>query len=98
MSFNFEKIVAEPSQEQLSIVKKIDLLDLARHYNLLNVKASMRKQEIKNISIQYFVDEEIFDKNALSLTVSKDSEIRLRQIELQYRLEEKRLERERERT
>ena len=93
MSFNFENFVAEPSQEQLNIAKKTDLLDLARHYNLQNVKTFMRKQEIKNILIQYFVDEEIFDENALSLIVSEDSEIRLRQIELQYRLEEKRLER-----
>ena len=96
MSFNFENFVAEPSQEQLNIAKKTDLLELAKHYKLSQVKTFMRKQEIKNILIQHFVDGEIFDENALSLIVSEDSEIRLRQIELQYRLEEKRLENERE--
>ena len=58
----------------------------------------MSNHKFKNNLIQFFVDEEIFDENALSLIISEDSEIRLRQIELQYQLEEKRLERERQRT
>ena len=36
----------------------------------------MRKQELKHILIRYFVDEEIFDENALYLMVSEESEIR----------------------
>ena len=33
----------------------------------------MRKHEIKNILVQYFVDEEIFNKNALSLIADVQS-------------------------
>ena len=82
MSFNFENFVAEPSQKQFNIAKKTVLLELAKYYKLSQVKTFMRNQDIKNILIQYFVDEEFFDKKALSLIVSEDSEIRLRQIEL----------------
>ena len=54
----------------------------------------MRKHEIKNILVQYFVDEEIFNENALSLRVdvqsvssSKELEVKfqIRQLEIQER-------------
>ena len=69
----------------------------------------MRKHEIKNISVQYFVDEEIFNENALSLIVdiqsvssSKELEVKfqIRQLGIQEREEErewKEREKERER-
>ena len=71
----------------------------------------MRKHKIKNILVQYFVDEEIFNENALSLIVdvqsvssSKELELKfkIRQLEIQERekereLEEREKERERER-
>ena len=65
----------------------------------------MRKHEIKNILVQYFVDEEIFNENALSLIVdvqsvssSKELELKLqiRQLEIQEREKERERERERE--
>ena len=66
----------------------------------------MRKHEIKNILVQYFVDEEIFNENALSLMVdvqsvssSKEFELKfqIRQLEIQEREKERERERERER-
>ena len=36
-------------------LKKSDLLDIADHYGLPNVKKTMLKYEIKNILIQFFV-------------------------------------------
>ena len=66
----------------------------------------MRKHEIKNILVQYFVDEEIFNENALSLIVdvqsvssSKELELKfqIRQLEIQEREKERERERERER-
>ena len=65
----------------------------------------MRKHEIKNILVQYFVDEEIFNENALSLIVdiqsvsnSKELELKfqIRQLEIQEREKERERERERE--
>ena len=57
----------------LNLGKKTDLLNLAKHYKLSEIKSSMRKHEIKNILVQYFVDEEIFNENALSLIVDVQS-------------------------
>ena len=61
--------MAEPSVELLNLSKKTDLLNLAKHYKLSEIKSSMRKHEIKNILVQYIVDEEKFNENTLSLIV-----------------------------
>ena len=105
MSFDLDKFTAEPSVELLNLGKKTDLLNLAKHYKLSEIKSSMRKHEIKNILVHYFVDEEIFNENALSLIVdvqsvssSKELELKLqiRQLEIQEREKERERERERE--
>ena len=103
MSFDLDKFTAEPSVELLNLGKKTDLLNLAKHYKLSEMKSSMRKHEIKNILVQYFVDEEIFNENALSLIVdvqsvssSKELELKfqIRQLEIQEREKEREWERE----
>ena len=105
MSFDLDKFTAEPSVELLNLGKKADLLNLAKHYKLSEIKSSVRKHEIKNILVQYFVDEEIINENALSLIVdvqsvssSKELELKLqiRQLEIQEREKERERERERE--
>ena len=73
MSFDLDKFTAEPSVELLNVGKKTDLLNLAKHYKLSEIKSSMRKHEIKNILVHYFVDEKIFNENALSLIVDVQS-------------------------
>ena len=92
--------------ELLNLGKKPDFLNLAKHYKLSEIKSSMRKHEIKNILLQYFVDEEIFNENALSLIVdvqsvssSKELELKfqIRQLEIQEREKEREREREKER-
>ena len=109
MSFDLDKFTAELSAELLNLGKKTDLLNLAKHYKLSEIKSSMRKHEIKNILVHYFVDEEIFNENALSLIVdiqsvssSKELELKfqIRQLEIQEREKErewKEREKERER-
>ena len=54
MSFKLSDFIAAPSQELLDKAKKSDLLDIADHYGLSNIKTSMLKHEIKNILIQFF--------------------------------------------
>ena len=91
--------------ELLNLGKKTDLFNRAKHYKLSEIKSSMRKHEIKNILVQYFVDEEIFNENALSLivdvqSVSSSKELQLkfqiRQLEIQEREKERERARERE--
>ena len=46
--------------------QKDDMLDIADHYALASVKPSILKHKIKNILINYLVNEEILDQSALS--------------------------------
>jgi hypothetical protein len=74
------------------------LLDLAKKYNLSKIKSVVRKQEIKNLLIRYFVDEDIFGEDALSQIVEKHPEIKIKELEFQFKfeLEKMQLEKERE--
>ena len=106
MSFDLDKFTAGPSVELLNLGKKTDFLNLAEHYKLSEIKFSMRKHEIKNILVQYFVDQEIFNGNALSLIVDVQSvsslkelelKFQIRQLEIQEREKKKRMGKRRER-
>ena len=58
----------------------------------------MRKHEIKNILVQYFVDEEIFNENALSLIVDVQSVSSSKELELKFQIRQLEIqEREKER-
>ena len=96
MSFKLSDFIAAPSQELLDKAKKSDLLDIDDHYGLSNIKTSMLKHEIKNILIQFFVDEEIFDSSATSKILVTQTDLQLREIEIknQITLEKLRLDQE----
>ena len=96
MSFKLENFVAAPSMELLSLAKKTDLLNIADHYALTSVKPSMLKHEIKNILIKFLVDEEILDPSALSSILITQTDLQLRELEVQrqIQLEKLRLEQE----
>ena len=98
MSFKLSDFTASPSQELLDLAKKSDLLDIADHYGLPNVKKTMLKHEIKNILIQFFVEEEIFDSSATSQILVTQTDLQLRELEIkrQVEMEKLRLDRERE--
>ena len=96
MSFKLENFVAAPSMELLNLAKKTDLLSIADHYALTSVKPSMLKHEIKNILIKFLVDEEILDPSALSSILVTQTDLQLRELEVQrqIQLEKLRLEQE----
>ena len=98
MSFKLRDFTASPSQELLDLAKKYDLLDIADHYGLPNIKKTMLKHEIKYILIQFFVDEEIFDSSATSQVLVTQTDLQLRELEIkrQVEMEKLRLDRERE--
>ena len=96
MSFKLENFVAASSMELLNLAKKTDLLNIADHYALTSVKPSMLKHEIKNILIKFLVDEEILDPSALSSILITQTDLQLRELEVQrqIQLEKLRLEQE----
>ena len=87
MSFKLSDFTASPSQELLDLAKKSDLLDIADLYGLPNVKKTMLKHEIKNILIQFFVDEEIFDSSATSQILVTQTDLQLRELEIKRQVE-----------
>ena len=96
MSFKLSDFTASPSQELLDLAKKSDLLDIADHYGLPNVKKTMLKHEIKNILIQFFVEEEIFDSSATSQILVTQTDLQLRELEIKRQIEIEKLKLERE--
>ena len=96
MSFKLSDFTASPSQELLDLAKKSDLLDIADYYSLPNVKKTMLKHEIKNILIQFFVDEEIFDSSATSQILVTQTDLQLRELEIKRQVEMEKLRLEHE--
>ena len=96
MSFKLENFVAAPSMELLNLAKKTDLLNIADHYGLTSVKPSMLKHEIKNILIKFLVDEEILDTSALSSVLITQTDLQLRELEIQRQIQLEKLKLEQE--
>ena len=80
--------------ELLNLAKKTDLLNIADHCALTSVKPSMLKHEIKNILIRFLVDEQILNPSALSSVLINQTDLQLRELEVQrqIQLEKLRLE------
>ena len=96
MSFKLENFVAAPSMELLNLAKKTDLLNIADNYALTSVKPSMLKHEIKNILIKFLVDEEILDPSALSSVLITQTDLQLRELEIQRQIQLEKLKLEQE--
>ena len=79
MPFKLSDFTALSSQELLDLAKNFDILNITEYYELHNVKRSMLKHEIKNIQIQFFVDEEIFDSSATSQILVTQTDLQLRE-------------------
>ena len=79
LSFKLRNFTAMPSQKLLELAKTSDLLDIAEHYELPNVKRSMLKNEIKDILIQFSVDEENFHSSATSHILVTKTDLQLRE-------------------
>ena len=96
MSFKLENFVAAPSMELLNLARKTDLLNIADHYGLTSVKPTTLKHEIKNILIKFLVDEEILDPSTLSSILVTQTDLQVRELEVQrqIQLEKLRLEQE----
>ena len=87
MSFKLENFVTAPSIELLNLAKKTDLLNIADHYALASVKPCMSKHKIKNILITFLADEEILDPSALSSILITQTDLQLRELEIQRQIQ-----------
>ena len=72
------------------------MLDIAAHYELTSVNKSMLKQEIKNILVQFLVDNEILNFSALSLVLVTQISLQMQELEIQKQIELEKLRLEQE--
>ena len=87
MQFDCEEFLKNPDKDQFLSAKKSELLKLAKLCNI-EVKSKLTKQEVRNILVQYLIDENFFSEDMQELIVevpksTDDSE--LRQFELEMR-------------
>ena len=61
MSFNLEEFISSPTVEEINTLRKTDLLTIAQHYKL----GATTKAQVKQMILQYFVDEEIFPDSTI---------------------------------
>ena len=92
----FEKA---PDIEQITRLKKTELLEVAKHYGVAT-KAVMKKSEVRNILVKYFVDEELLPESCLETITEPSSLSDIKKLELEHEFRLKKLdmeEREKER-
>ena len=87
MSLKLKNFVAAPSMELLNLAKKTDLLNIADHDALTSVQPSMLKHEIKNNLIKFLVEEEILDPSALPSVLITQTDLQLRELEIQREIQ-----------
>ena len=96
-SFNAEDFMSEPDQDVFDSLRKDDLLALSLYLNL-NVKKSWRKIDIglQRVIVKHLISIDVFDESSLS-SYCVVSDIEIKKLEINAKLEFKKLENERER-
>ena len=89
-----EEFMLKPSLEVFESLTKDDLFSLGKHLEL-EVKKSMRKDQIQNIIIKHLVGLKVFESAALAESFAT-SDTELRKLELELELKKLEMQRERE--
>ena len=94
-SFNADNFMSEPDQDMFDSLRKDDLLALSLYLNL-NVKKSRRKIDLQRVIVKHLISIDVFDESSLS-SYCVVSDIEIKKLERNAKLEFKKLENERER-
>lgn len=93
--FDAATFMSEPSEDTFAVLKKDELISLAKHLKL-EVKTAMKKHQIQNIVLKHLVSEGIFKETILEkyevpkLGLSElDYKLELQKMEMRERREEK---------
>ena len=96
MTFELSEFVSEfetnPLVDHVHKLKKSELLSVCQHYGV-DVKASMKKGDIKQLLIEAFVDENLLPESTLeSVQNAVSSDVELRKLELAHQMKLKEIE------
>ena len=78
---------SQPSVAKLDCLKKTQLLEFCKHYKI-EVKTSFRKAEIRNILLEFFIDENLLsetDRDKVQ-TVPMDKDLEMKKLEYECQL------------
>lgn len=86
-----------PTLQKIDQLKKSELIEVAKHHEVA-VKVAMRKSEIRNRLVQYFVEEELLPESSLEGIVETQSMLEVRKLEFEqeFKLKELQIKMEKE--
>uniref|UniRef100_UPI00358E9720 uncharacterized protein n=1 Tax=Myxine glutinosa TaxID=7769 RepID=UPI00358E9720 len=88
MVFDAEKFAASPNEAQFQVFKKLELLRLARHFNL-EVRVNMKKAEMQTLVIESLVGQGTWTEVALDWLPEENENVELRKLEMQLQSQER---------
>eukprot|EP00057_Strongylocentrotus_purpuratus_P011936 XP_011666410.1 PREDICTED: latent-transforming growth factor beta-binding protein 4-like [Strongylocentrotus purpuratus] len=65
--FSLGEFVRDPSAERLSSLTKVELLDVAAHYEVVGIKRYLLKSDILNRIVEFLVAEEVLSSEAADI-------------------------------
>ena len=98
MTFDIEKFVASPTQEELISLKKDELLMIVKYYKLEDIKRSMRKAAIYNSLLTYFVEQGVFEDSVLEFLEETEAggkfreQLAMRKLKIEERQKDREIE------
>lgn len=95
MVFSVEDFLKSPDASRLQHLTKDELFLFVTKFGL-NVKRSSRKAEIRNVVVQYLVEEGILESSAMSLVVEVEKPVK-KDYEFELQFKQLEIEQERER-
>ena len=88
-TFTLEAFVEEPTLQAINLLKKSQLLEVANYYKV-EVNSSQKKSEVKQVLIDYLIDEEIIPEDDVSnANITDENTLELRHLEMQDREKER---------
>lgn len=95
MVFSLEDFLKSPDASRLQYLTKDELFLFVTKFGL-NVKRSSRKAEIRNVVVQYLVEEGTLESSAMSLVVEVEKPVK-KDYEFELQFKQLEIEQERER-
>ena len=92
--FNLQDFLAAPSEERVYCLRKCDLLEVVKHFNIQAVRTAMSKSDIRDEVLKHLAENELITLSDSVPPVKQDDLLAIRRMELEFQREEKEKERQ----
>jgi len=88
-TFTLKAFVEEHTVQAINLLKKSQLLEVVSYYKV-DVNSSQKKSEIKQVLMEYLIDEEIISEDDVSnANITDENTLELQRLEMQDREKER---------